>query len=268
MDGDHYHVLGVDASATPDAVQKAFRRKAKECHPDRGGSHDRMVAVNLAWEVLSDPDRRRRYDEVRAGTADPAAQAAAADDARTGRRRAEQYPPRWADFAAWLDGVAGDFTAARHGSSRLYGDIHVPTVENSLSGWLFIVAGAALAGYFISAEAAALCERNRIKSQWIKAVLTLGPVLGGAWAGAAAHQAIGSQLKKAQEQAARRARREGRRAEPETSRNPPALSPPPAPETRVLACERCGQKLRVPLTAAELLVTCTSCGHKFPCPAG
>ncbi len=276
MADDHYRVLGVDPAADLDEIKKAYRRKALECHPDRGGSHDQMVAVNEAWEILSDPDRRRRYDKVRGGTADPSAQTAAADDASKARQRAEQDPPRWADFVAWLNGVASDFTDARHGSEPVFGEVHLPTVENSLSGWLFIIVGAALAGFFISTEAADFCERNRIQWPVLKLVLILGPVIGGAWAGAAAHQAIGSEIKKGREQAARQAQRqqerEARRAEQqrerEAGRGPVDPSPPPALEPRVLACERCGQKLRVPLLPSDLLVTCKSCGHKFSCPAG
>ena len=99
----------------------------------------------------------------------------------------------------------------------------------------------------------------------LRLVLILGPVVGGAWAGAFAHLAIGGKIKEAQEQAARGAQRQRER---EASRGSAEASPPPALEPRVVACERCGQKLRVPVLPAELLVTCKSCGHKFPCPAG
>lgn len=263
MVDDYYRVLGVDPSADFAAIRKAYRLKAMECHPDRGGSHDRMVVVNAAWEILSDPELRLRYDAARTQATNPSAQAAATADATTARQRAEQYPRRWADFVAWLNGVAGDFSDAQYGSTPLFGDVHFPTVGNSVSGCLFIVVGAALAGFFISTALADFCERNKIKGP-IGLVLILGPVIGGAWAGIALHQWLGSEIKKAQEQAASRSQRQQERQANRPRTDP---SPPRGLEPRVLTCEKCGQKLRVPSLASELLITCNSCGHKFSCPA-
>jgi curved DNA-binding protein CbpA len=60
-----YDVLGVPKDADEAAVKKAFRRKARESHPDRaGGSGERMALVNRAYDVLSDPARRQQYDDT------------------------------------------------------------------------------------------------------------------------------------------------------------------------------------------------------------
>ena len=59
----HYDVLGVEPDASADELRAAYKRAARRAHPDHGGSHAAMRAVNVAWEVLSDPDSRRRYDE-------------------------------------------------------------------------------------------------------------------------------------------------------------------------------------------------------------
>ncbi len=62
---DYYQVLGVSRDATPEEVNKAFRRLAMKYHPDRNKSddaHDRFKAINEAYEVLSDPERRVMYD--------------------------------------------------------------------------------------------------------------------------------------------------------------------------------------------------------------
>jgi molecular chaperone DnaJ len=66
---DHYNVLGVDASASPDDIKKAYRRLARELHPDVNPSSDaaeKFKEVTHAYEVLSDPDQRMTYD--RGGT--------------------------------------------------------------------------------------------------------------------------------------------------------------------------------------------------------
>jgi curved DNA-binding protein CbpA len=61
---DHYEVLGVAKDATPEQIKQAWRKASSAAHPDReGGSAERMQAVNRAYEVLSDRERRKQYDE-------------------------------------------------------------------------------------------------------------------------------------------------------------------------------------------------------------
>jgi hypothetical protein len=56
---DYYKVLGVSRDATAKAIKKAFLNAAKIAHPDKqGGSEAKMVALNVAHEVLSDPELR------------------------------------------------------------------------------------------------------------------------------------------------------------------------------------------------------------------
>jgi curved DNA-binding protein CbpA len=60
---DHYETLGVPRDATQEQIRSAYRRAARTAHPDReGGSTERMQAVNAAYEVLGDEERRRAYD--------------------------------------------------------------------------------------------------------------------------------------------------------------------------------------------------------------
>ncbi len=64
---DYYKVLGVDRSATQADIRKAFRRLAKQYHPDINANdpraQERFQEINEANEVLSDPEKRKRYDE-------------------------------------------------------------------------------------------------------------------------------------------------------------------------------------------------------------
>ena len=63
---DYYKVLGVDASADQKAITKAYRKLARETHPDTNpGKEERFKEVSAAYDVIGDPERRKEYDEVR-----------------------------------------------------------------------------------------------------------------------------------------------------------------------------------------------------------
>ena len=65
---DHYKVLGVSKTASQDEIKKAYRKLAKDLHPDKNAGdkkiEDRFKEVSAAYDVLGDPKRRAEYDEM------------------------------------------------------------------------------------------------------------------------------------------------------------------------------------------------------------
>ncbi|XP_054279634.1 dnaJ homolog subfamily B member 9-like [Macrosteles quadrilineatus] len=65
MKRDYYDVLGVDRKATTQQIKRAFRKQAAKYHPDKNkdpGAEDKFKEINEANEVLSDEEKRKRYD--------------------------------------------------------------------------------------------------------------------------------------------------------------------------------------------------------------
>ncbi len=64
MSKDYYAILGVQKNASPEEIKQAFRKKAHEHHPDKGGGDDlKFKEVNEAYQVLKDPQKRQQYDQ-------------------------------------------------------------------------------------------------------------------------------------------------------------------------------------------------------------
>jgi hypothetical protein len=57
-----YAVLGIERAATPQQIKAAYRGKAREAHPDRGGTAARFAEIQRAYEVLSVPEERQRWE--------------------------------------------------------------------------------------------------------------------------------------------------------------------------------------------------------------
>lgn len=65
---DHYATLGISPNATPELIKTAYRKKAAQFHPDKNASLEapaRFREAQEAYEVLSDADSRKAYDDFR-----------------------------------------------------------------------------------------------------------------------------------------------------------------------------------------------------------
>src|SRR5690625_4773412 len=95
---DFYSVLGLDPDADEQAVRAAYRKAAREHHPDRGGSAEQFHRIQEAWEVLGSPQSRADYDRRRgtsaasADTPAPTEEGAGFTYSRTGTGRGRGEP--------------------------------------------------------------------------------------------------------------------------------------------------------------------------------
>jgi molecular chaperone DnaJ len=105
---DHYQTLGISGEATQAQVKQAYRKLAKQFHPDvqlddsdSDAAHDKIARVNAAYEVLGDVQARRAYDEQQEVSWRSRAAAAASDRAQ-----------RSANAAKYKGGYRGDRSSA------------------------------------------------------------------------------------------------------------------------------------------------------------
>jgi molecular chaperone DnaJ len=62
---NYYDILGVDENATQDDIKKAYRKLAKENHPDKGGDEDTFKKISVAYDTIGDEQKRTEYDHRR-----------------------------------------------------------------------------------------------------------------------------------------------------------------------------------------------------------
>ena len=59
-----YESLGVEKDADPETIKKAYRSLAKKHHPDTGADSSKITDLTTAYDILSDPEKRKRFDET------------------------------------------------------------------------------------------------------------------------------------------------------------------------------------------------------------
>jgi curved DNA-binding protein len=94
---DYYESLGVARTAAPEEIKQAFRKLARIHHPDvaknKAAGEERFKEINEAYEVLGDPEKRRRYDELGANWQDGGAEAFNQGASRRGRQAGPRRDP-------------------------------------------------------------------------------------------------------------------------------------------------------------------------------
>lgn len=122
MAKDYYQTLGVDKSASPEEIKKAFHKKAHQHHPDKGnGTDEKFKEINEAYQVLGNPDKKKRYDQF--GTSDFSGFGSGGGQAGGGfnwsdyARQGGSYQNANFDFSD-LGDIFGDFFGSGFGSQR------------------------------------------------------------------------------------------------------------------------------------------------------
>jgi curved DNA-binding protein len=116
---DYYQILGISKNASADDIKKAYRKLARKYHPDLNpndkDANKRFQEVNEANEVLSDPEKRKKYDQYGENWqhADEFAQAGNAREQRSGPQPHSTYGN--ADFSDFFESMFG---GAERSSSR------------------------------------------------------------------------------------------------------------------------------------------------------
>jgi curved DNA-binding protein CbpA len=62
---NYYEILEVNENASQEQIKKAFRKASLKKHPDRGGNKEEFQKINTAYQILGDPEKKRKYDMER-----------------------------------------------------------------------------------------------------------------------------------------------------------------------------------------------------------
>lgn len=189
MNINYYSILQISPDADIETIRRAYRKLALKYHPDRGGTHEKMVQLNEAWEILSNPITRANYDASRLHAENTEYVRKAETESKEARFKAEQYPRDWKEFETWMDkmlnAVVNDFKKAEYGEMW---DGKMPTAGQSFTGWIFIIAGAVLGFFVLVLVLSGINYRVRFYPLYFLFIF------GGAWLGKVCHEMIKDQM--------------------------------------------------------------------------
>ena len=201
----HYAVLGVGVNADVDTIRKSYRRLARLHHPDVAGRHseERMKRINLAWDVLSDAEKRAEYDlrcfaqtiqpdemPERRNARQPTAQTARADQPpRTNQRSTAAWllpePVSTFAFFGWMIILPIGSMAAFGGGAGLTAaglNIVYEKVPEHIPFWIFIPFIAVSLSVFWTAwfkHLERMRSRKRFHQDYLRALKKNGVVIAG-----------------------------------------------------------------------------------------
>jgi hypothetical protein len=250
---DYYAVLQVAPQADFMAIRQAYRNLAMTHHPDRGGSHEQMLRINEAWNILSNLESRAAYDRARASNAESAEILATAEQAR---RDAANYPSSWEVFATWVDRLGDNFNRTQFKDGA----------TNTLSGWIFIAGGCFVAGC-LSAQGVFAIEASEVggaahSPQAYNKPMSMLMIGVGGWMGAIAHKIVTKLFFAPAIVPHFATSTDNYQAVVLGS----ASSSDPSRTHTVLTCPHCKQGLRVPIPDKAIRVRCARCEVSFVQP--
>jgi curved DNA-binding protein len=170
---DYYQSLGVARTANADEIKKAFRKLAREFHPDvakdKKKSEEKFKEINEAYEVLSDADKRSKYDELGANWKSGAEFRQPSGNGgfggqpfRGGRTNAQEFEFEGTGFSDFFEQIFG---GARRGAGGRGGSPQFAEPSRDIEGDIMVTLQEAKGG---SVRTVTVRHENRTDSQQVK----------------------------------------------------------------------------------------------------
>jgi len=157
----YYDTVGVDQDVSQKQIKKAFKRLAFKYHPDHSDREDakeRFIEIYEAYDVLSDPTRRQRYDRIREQNSSSARNYTERSKYEYDQRRAREQGSEYAeqgfeDFKEWLNKHGADIAETAVSSFFIGSAIYflVPIIGGTILSFLYVVPVLGVVGYGVGA---------------------------------------------------------------------------------------------------------------------
>jgi curved DNA-binding protein len=175
---DYYESLGVPRTATPDEIKKSFRKLARLYHPDvakdKKKAEEKFKEINEAYEVLSDADKRKKYDELGANWKSGAefrpppgnGGFSGGQAFRGGRRGAQEFEFEGTGFSDFFEQIFGSrMRGGNFGGQGGFGGERVAQQSRDIEGDIMVTLEEAQRG---SVRTVTVRHENRTDSQQVK----------------------------------------------------------------------------------------------------